>query len=116
MDDAGITEPDTDVAPVKIIVRDARAVDSRVLFALVDVDLEVGGIVFSILGVQARRLPSGGTDVVLPTFRSEDGKWRPAIQLPEELQNPLITAVLLFLVEEGLTHNRLLRSFNAHQG
>jgi hypothetical protein len=38
----------------------------------------------------------------LPTYKETDGTWRAAMQLPEELGEPLADAVLNLLVEEGL--------------
>jgi stage V sporulation protein G len=62
------------------------------------------------MGVQARRLPEGGTSVSLPTFKDEGGVWRPAIKLPDEVRAPLADAVLIFLLEEGLARRKFERA------
>jgi hypothetical protein len=86
---------------VTFTVANARPVDSKSLFALVDVEMQIAGVTFEIRGVQARRIANGGTSVELPTFK--DGPiWRAAIGLPDELRGPLADAVLQFLVDEGL--------------
>lgn len=95
-----VAEPET--ALLTFIVRNARPVSSKTLFALVDVELQFAGISLVIQGVQARRLAAGGTSVHLPTCKDPDGSWRPAIVLPKEARGPLADAVLQFLVEEGL--------------
>ena len=110
MDDAD--QDGTDTIAVTFSVSNARRIDSRMLFALVDVEVQVAGVTFDILGVQARRLPDGGTVVCLPTFKDEGGAWCPAIRLPEEVRAPLADAVLAFLMEEGLAR----RKFEATAG
>lgn len=87
---------------VTCIVSNARPTASKVVFALVDVELEVAGVAFLIQGVQARHLETGGTSIHLPTYKDTNGLFRPAILLPDELRSPLTQAVLDFLVEEGL--------------
>ena len=77
--------PDETAAPecetVSFTVTNARAVDSKTLFALVDVEMRIAEVAFEILGVQARRGP-GGTAIELPAVRDPGGVWRPAIRLP----------------------------------
>jgi len=87
-------------------VRNARPVESRLLFALVDVDVEIAGVTIAISGVQARRLTSGGTSVHLPTYKGPDGIWYAAVTVPDEVRAPLTRAVLEVLVEEGLARPR----------
>ena len=91
-----------DTAVITFTISNPRPVESRTLFALVDIEVHIAGISLLIQGVQARRLPAGGTSIHLPTYRDADGSWRPAIRLPEEVQGPLTDAVLGFLVEAGL--------------
>ncbi len=97
---------EADTVPVTFRVRNARPVQARDLFALVDVEVLIGGVTFDIFGVQARREPEGRTSVRLPTFKDADGVWRPAIGLPDEVRGPLADAVLAFLMEEGLAKRR----------
>ena len=92
----------SETASIVCTVSNARHVASKAVFALVDVAIDVGGVGFSIQGVQARNLATGGTSIHLPTFKDASGISRPAILLPEELREPLTRAVLVFLVEEGL--------------
>lgn len=100
-------EPETepDCAPVMMTVTNARLVESKSLFALVDVEMRIAGVAFEILGVQARRMPNG-TAIELPAFKDTGGTWRPAIRLPPELRGPLADAVLQFLLDEGLARPR----------
>jgi len=97
---------DADTVSVTFTVSNARRIDSKILFALVDVEVQIAGVAFDIMGVQARRLPEGGTSVALPTFKDEGGIWRPAIKLPEEVRAPLADTVLAFLLEEGLARRK----------
>ncbi len=103
----GETMDDGDeTAPVTVTVNAARPVQGKAVFALVDVEVQVAGVSFGILGVQARREPGERTSVRLPTFKDADGAWRPAVRLPPELAAPIANAVLNFLVEEGLAKPR----------
>ena len=55
-------------------VSNARSVDSKTLFALVDVEVAIAGIAFEIFGIQARREPGGCTSIRLPTYKGR--YWR----------------------------------------
>nr|WP_314072660.1 hypothetical protein [uncultured Roseococcus sp.] len=92
----------SDSAIITCTVSNAQPCASKHVFALVDVHLDVDGVCFMIRGVQARHLPSGGTSIHLPTYKDAGGMPQPAIELPEELKQPLCDAVLSFLVEERL--------------
>jgi stage V sporulation protein G len=104
MDYEDVVEAET--VAMSFVVTNARPVDSRTLFALVDVEMRIAGVTFGIIGVQARREPDGKTSVCLPTFKDADGVWRSAIQMPEEVRAPLADAVLTFLIEAGLAMRR----------
>jgi hypothetical protein len=78
---------------------------ARALYALVDVEVQVAGLSFVIVGVQVRR-GSGGLSARLPTHRDVNGAWRPVVEMPEELLRPLGNAVLEFLAEEGPAERR----------
>lgn len=84
----------------------ARPASGKALFALVDVELLIDGVAVVICGVQARRVPDGGTSIHLPTYRAADGTWQPAVKLPSDLRGPLGDVVLEFLVQEGLAKPR----------
>lgn len=102
----GVDYARVETVPITITVSNARPVTSKALFALVDVEVRIAGVAFHILGIQARREPDAMTSIRLPTFKDASGTWRPAIQLPNELREPLADAVLAFLVEEGLARHR----------
>lgn len=96
---------DRDCETVSFTVGNARPVDSKTLFALVDVEMRIAGVAFEVLGVQARRTPAG-TSIELPAVRDQGGTWRPAIRLPPELRKPLTEAVTTYLLETGLARPR----------
>lgn len=62
----------TDTERVSFTVLNARAISSKSIFALVDIEMQIAGVSFSILGLQARRSPSGALTVFLPTYRLTD--------------------------------------------
>ena len=90
---------------VTITIANPRVVNSKSLYALVDVEVQVAGLSFVIVGVQVRR-GSAGLSARLPTHRDVNGAWRPVVEMPEELLRPLGNAVMEFLVEEGLAERR----------
>jgi stage V sporulation protein G len=102
----GMNDAEADTTPLIFTISNARPVTGKFLFAMVDVEMQIAGVAFDILGVQARRLPEGGTSICLPTFKDADGTWRPAIRLPDEVSAPLADAVLTFLIEEGLARRK----------
>jgi len=91
-----------DAMQTTITVRHLRPLQGRTVYALLDADIEIGGVALSIVGVQARHLAKGGTSVHLPTFRDHDGVWRAAVVLPDVIRDALSDAVLAFMVEEGV--------------
>jgi stage V sporulation protein G len=91
-----------------ITVRNLRAVQSRTVYALLDADIVIAGVVITVVGIQARHVPAGGTSVHLPTYRDSDGAWRAAVILPEEIREALSDAVLSFMVEEGVAKARVV--------
>ncbi len=97
---------DDDVERVTFTIANPRTVSSKRLYALVDVEVQVSGLSFRIVGVQIRHA-GGGLSVHLPTHRDVSGIWRPVIEMPDELCGPLANAVMEFLAEEGLAERGL---------
>ena len=90
---------------VTFTIANPRTVNSKSLYALVDVEVQVAGLSFAIVGVQIRH-GRGGLSVRLPTHRDVNGAWRPVVEMPEELLRPLGNAVMEFLAEEGLAKRK----------
>jgi DNA-binding cell septation regulator SpoVG len=90
---------------VTFTIANLRTINSKSLHALVDVEVQVAGLSFVIVGVQVRR-GSGGLSASLPTHRDVNGAWRPVVEMPEELLWPLGSAVKEFLAEEGLAERK----------
>ena len=90
---------------VTFTIANPRVVNSKSLYALVDVEVQVAGVSFVIVGVQVRR-DSSGLSAHLPTLRDVNGAWRPVVEMPEELLRPLRNAVMEFLAEEGLAERK----------
>ena len=93
---------------VTFTIANLRTINSKSLYALVDVEVQVAGLSFVIVGVQVRR-GSWGLSTRLPTHRDTNGAWRPVVEMPEELLRPLGEAVMEFLAEEGLAERRSAR-------
>ena len=90
---------------VTFTIANPRIVNSKSLYALVDVEVQVAGLSFVIVGVQVRH-GSGGLSARLPTQSDVNGAWRPVVEMPDELLRPLGNAVREFLAEEGLAERK----------
>ena len=90
---------------VTFTIANPRIVNSKSLYALVDVEVQVAGLSFVIVGVQVRH-GSGGLSACLPTQSDVNGAWRPVVEMPDELLRPLGNAVREFLAEEGLAERK----------
>jgi DNA-binding cell septation regulator SpoVG len=98
-------DADTETERVTFTIANLRTINSKRLYALVDVELQIAGLSFRIIGVQVQR-GSGGLSVHLPTHRDINGAWKPVVEMPEELRGPLSDAVMEFLVDEGMARRR----------
>ena len=89
----------TETETVAITIINARAAQSKSLYAFCDVELAISGVVFQIHGVQVRHArldlsEIGGTEICLPTYRNEAGIARPSISLPPEIREKIADLVL----------------------
>jgi hypothetical protein len=96
--------PDDDgpSSTVSITVLSVKPVKFGKIFALASVEIDIDGVLLVIHGVRAIRLHPIGTRIDLPMFRDENGVWRHAITLPDQICAPIGRAVLDELVERGL--------------
>jgi stage V sporulation protein G len=102
---AGTPPDDTEHAPssvVSITVLSVQPVKFGKIFALASVEIDIDGVLLVIHGVRAIRVQPIGARIDLPMFRDENGTWRHAITLPDEMCGPIGRAVLVELVERGL--------------
>jgi hypothetical protein len=102
---AGAPPDDTEHSPsstVSITVLSVKPVKFGKIFALPSVEIDIDGVLAVIDGVRAIRVHPIGTRIDLPVFRYENGVWRRAITLPDEICGPIGRAVLDELVERGL--------------
>ena len=87
---------------VSITVLSIKPVKLGRIFALASVEIDIDGLVLVLHGVRALRLQPIGTLIDLPMFRDENGVWRHALTLPDEISGPIGKAVLDELVTRGL--------------
>jgi hypothetical protein len=80
-----------------------RVTGSGRLVGLANCDVEIGGIVVALQGIQIRRLSDGGLVVAAPLWRHpRSGKWMPGVILPDELSEALADEVIQCAREMGL--------------
>jgi hypothetical protein len=98
-----VTDP-TETLPVAYRVTSVeRVTGSGRLVGLANCDVEIGGIVIALQGIQIRRLSDGGLVVAAPLWRHpRSGKWMPGVILPEELSDALADEVIQCARETGL--------------
>jgi hypothetical protein len=94
---------DTETERVTFTIANLRSINSKRLYALVDVEIRVAGLSFRIIGVQIQR-GTGGLSVHLPTHRDVNGAWKPVVEMPD--RGPLSDVVMGFLVDEGMAKPR----------
>ncbi len=97
-----MSDEKSETQTVTFAVTNCQSLQSKTVFALVDVEMSICSVGFSIKGVQARHLAGGGTSVHLPTYRAPDGSWKAAVELPPELVDALSAAVLDHLLDVGV--------------
>jgi hypothetical protein len=87
---------------VSITVLSVKPVKFGKIFALASVEIDIDGVLLVIHGLRAIRLHPIGTRIDLPMFRDENGVWRHAITLPDEICAAIGRTVLDELVDRGL--------------
>jgi hypothetical protein len=87
---------------VSITIVSIKPVKFGRIFALASVEVDIDGVLLIIHGVRASRARPAGSRIDLPMYRDENGVWRPAITLPDEICGPIGKVVLDELVERGL--------------
>jgi stage V sporulation protein G len=99
LDDPELSPP---TSTVSITVLSVKPVKFGKIFALASVEINIDGVLVLVHGVRAIRVHPSGTRIDLPMFRDENGTWRHAITLPDEISGPVGRAVLDELVNRGL--------------
>jgi hypothetical protein len=87
--------------PVRVaLVGQERLIGRGSLAALLDIEIEVGGLCLPIHGVQIRRPREGSREWEIhpPHYKGSAGQWRPAIELPDVI----LRAIVEQLTEEAL--------------
>ena len=103
-----MTDAPGETALTTVTVLDVQAVRKGQIIALAAVEIELDGIAFIVNGLQVIRTrePASGreaTGVALPRYRAPDGEWKPAIELPDELREPVTAAILDHCCDRGIT-------------
>ena len=91
---------------VSITVLSVKPVKFGKIFALAAVEIDIDGVLVVVHGIRAIRVQPTGTRIDLPMFRDENGVWRHAVTLPDEISGPIGKAVLDELVNRGLASRR----------
>src|SRR5712691_8154748 len=103
----GLQYDDAGLSRVSITVLSVTPARAGKLFALVSVEVDIDGVQIAIHGIRALHVADPiGTRIELPQFRDLNGRWQPAITLPEEVRGPIGGAVLNELIERGLAKRR----------
>lgn len=103
-----MTDTSSETALVTVTVLDVQAVQKGQIIALAAVEIELDGVAFVVNGLQVIRTREPASDreatgVALPRYRAPDGSWKPAIDLPVELREPITTAILEQCCDKGIT-------------
>jgi hypothetical protein len=86
--------PDAEFKSVAFTLLGIERLSAGALIGLAVVEIDIGGIVLLIQGVQIMRGGNGAVEVRAPRFRDAAGQWRSAIVLPDSLQSALADEIL----------------------
>jgi hypothetical protein len=98
LDDA--EDPRSSLVPITVL--SIKPVKLGRMFALASVEIDIAGLVLVLHRVRALRLQPIGTLIDVPRFRDENGVWRHAVTLHDEISGPIGKAVFDELVVRGL--------------
>lgn len=83
-------DDDRETAPVRVTLTGIQKVHGREpLVALAVAELDIGGVILLLQGIQIRRNHAGRMDVLAPQFKSNTGEWFPAVTLPAVILSAL---------------------------
>lgn len=103
-----MTDTWSETALITVTVLDVQAVQKGQIIAFAAVELELDGVAFTVNGLQVIRTRDSisgreATGVALPRYRAPNGEWKPAIELPDELREPITATILEQCCDRGIT-------------
>jgi DNA-binding cell septation regulator SpoVG len=99
-------EPEAERGLVTCTVLSVERLQGGRILALASVALDFDGILIEVHGLRVVRATKDGREaagVEMPHYRAADGSMRPTVRLPEELHQPIATAILERSREMGVT-------------
>ncbi len=63
------------------------------LLALLIAEVEIGGVVVRLQGMQLRRVSDRQVELIAPQFRARDGRWTDGVILPAEIMAEILAQV-----------------------
>jgi hypothetical protein len=92
-----VSDDDVSSVPVEVrLLRVQRVTGRGTLKWLFDVQIEIQGVEFEVRGFQGRETARRGISIRAPQFRGGDGRWLPALIVPDSI----MTAIGDAFVEE----------------
>jgi hypothetical protein len=89
-----VSDADPDFRTVAFTVLGIERLSAGALLGLAIVEVDIGGVVLVLQGVQIIRGGNGTIEARSPRFRDAAGHWRSAVILPETLQAALADEIL----------------------
>jgi hypothetical protein len=84
LEQLGVSDDDVSRVPVKVTLLGVQRVTGRgTLKWLFDVQLDIHGVEIEVRGFQGRETVRGAVSIRAPQFRGGDGRWLPALILPD---------------------------------
>ena len=92
-----VSDDDVSNVPVEVRLLRVQKVTGRgTLKCLFDVQIDIQGVEIEVRGFQGREISRGAISIRAPQFRAGDGRWLPALILPDAV----MTAIGDAFVEE----------------
>ena len=85
-----VSDDDVSRVPVEVRLLRVQKVTGRgTLKCLFDVQIDIQGVEIEVRGFQCRETSRGAISIRAPQFRSRDGRWLPALILPDSVMSAI---------------------------
>jgi hypothetical protein len=86
----GVSDDDVFNVPVEVrLLRVQPVIGRGTLKWLFDVQIDIQGVEIEVRGFQGRETARGGVSIHAPEFRGSDGRWLPALILPDNVMSAI---------------------------
>jgi hypothetical protein len=90
-----VSDDDVSSVPVEVrLLRVQKIAGRGTLKCFFDAQIDIQGVEIEVHGFQCRETARGAISILAPQFRSRDGRWLPALILPDSVMSAIGDAFL----------------------